>query len=284
MILTINQIIKRFRTGGQCYKFKPQTIVYMANKLGYTKKQFGGKIGYDQSLITAITRHFNEAVKYDEGLGMEVPQKSRKQPIMGDYYTYNGEKDNIDYDWEKNENKNMNNKLIRLTEGDLHNIVKESVKRILNEIGDTPRGQYMLGRLTGKYGGSDFFHNYNIYDGNWGEDGDYSDEARDLDDDLEFLKANDIYQYSRKGNYPHFGYNTKDEAFSCGMEDQLADDDNKEYFKYKELKKGNKKPSIKFYSGKKYDVPRVSDSPLRRKYNLYKDGIHYMPDNYPSRT
>jgi hypothetical protein len=29
---------------------------------------------------------------------------------------------------------NMNNKLIRLTESDLHRIVKESVKRILNEI------------------------------------------------------------------------------------------------------------------------------------------------------
>ena len=77
--------------------------MYMANKLGYTKKQFGGKIGYDQSLITAITRHFNEAVKYDKGLGMKVSQKPLKQPNMGDYYTYNGERDNIDYDWEKNE-------------------------------------------------------------------------------------------------------------------------------------------------------------------------------------
>ena len=77
--------------------------MYMANKLGYTKKQFGGKIGYDQSLITAITRHFNEAVEYDEGLGMKVSQKPRKQPNMGDYYTYNGERDNVDYDWEKNE-------------------------------------------------------------------------------------------------------------------------------------------------------------------------------------
>jgi hypothetical protein len=103
MILNINQIIKRFRTEGQCYKFNPKTIMYMANKLGYTKKQFGGKIGYDQSLITAITRHFNEAVEYDKGLGMKVSQKPRKQPNMGDYYTYNGERDNVDYDWEKNE-------------------------------------------------------------------------------------------------------------------------------------------------------------------------------------
>lgn len=38
---------------------------------------------------------------------------------------------------------NMNKKLIRLTEADLHRIVKESVNRILNEIGDTAKGQYM---------------------------------------------------------------------------------------------------------------------------------------------
>lgn len=44
----------------------------------------------------------------------------------------------------------MNKKLIRLTEQDLHRIVKESVNRVLNEIGDTPRGQYMLGRLQGR--------------------------------------------------------------------------------------------------------------------------------------
>ena len=112
MLLTINQIIKRFRTEGQCYKFKPQTIMYMASKLGYTKKRFGGKIGYDQSLITAITRHFNEAVDYDKGLGMKMPQKSLKQPNMGDYYTYNGERDNIDYDWEKNESIMRNKYLI----------------------------------------------------------------------------------------------------------------------------------------------------------------------------
>ena len=33
----------------------------------------------------------------------------------------------------KNESKNMNKKLIRLTESDLHKIVKESVNRVLNE-------------------------------------------------------------------------------------------------------------------------------------------------------
>ena len=44
----------------------------------------------------------------------------------------------------------MDKKLIRLTETDLHRIVKESVNKILNEIGDTAKGQYMLGRLQGR--------------------------------------------------------------------------------------------------------------------------------------
>ena len=42
----------------------------------------------------------------------------------------------------------MNKKLIRLTESDLHRIVRESVNKVLNEIGDTQRGQYHLGRAT----------------------------------------------------------------------------------------------------------------------------------------
>ena len=55
-------------------------------------------------------------------------------------------------DEETNESKNMNKKLIRLTESDLHRIVKESVDNLLNEIGDTPKGQYALGRLAYRKG------------------------------------------------------------------------------------------------------------------------------------
>ena len=44
----------------------------------------------------------------------------------------------------------MNKKLIKLTESDLHRIVKESVNKVLNEIGDTTKGQYMLGRLAAR--------------------------------------------------------------------------------------------------------------------------------------
>ena len=44
----------------------------------------------------------------------------------------------------------MNKKLIRLTESDLHRIVKESVNRIINEIGDTEKGQRALGTLQAR--------------------------------------------------------------------------------------------------------------------------------------
>ena len=51
---------------------------------------------------------------------------------------------------ENKQYRNMNKKLIRLTESDLHRIVRESVNRVLNEIGDTPYGQYMLGRAANR--------------------------------------------------------------------------------------------------------------------------------------
>ena len=54
------------------------------------------------------------------------------------------------YKQRKNESKNMNKKLIRLTESDLHKIVKESVNKIINEIGDTEKGQDALGQVRGR--------------------------------------------------------------------------------------------------------------------------------------
>lgn len=42
----------------------------------------------------------------------------------------------------------MKKNTIRLTESQLHRVIKESVKRVLNEIGDTERGQYALGMAS----------------------------------------------------------------------------------------------------------------------------------------
>lgn len=60
-------------------------------------------------------------------------------------------------------------KLIRLTESDLHRIVNRSVRKCINEIGDTPRGQYALGKLTSKYENQNADKSNSIFD--------YSDDA-----------------------------------------------------------------------------------------------------------
>lgn len=39
---------------------------------------------------------------------------------------------------------------IKITESELRNVIKNCVNEALNEIGDTPRGQYMLGALQAK--------------------------------------------------------------------------------------------------------------------------------------
>jgi hypothetical protein len=50
------------------------------------------------------------------------------------------------------ENKNtMKRNVIKLTESELRTIISESVKRIINEIGDTPAGQEAMGRLQARY-------------------------------------------------------------------------------------------------------------------------------------
>lgn len=78
----------------------------------------------------------------------------------------------------------MNKKLIRLTESDLHRIVKESVNKILSEIGDTSRGCKMLGRA---------YHKAN--------------------------KANDIVRGQKFGNYLRDKYGYTPHDFFDGIDD-----------------------------------------------------------------
>ena len=59
------------------------------------------------------------------------------------FWSYN-DKISPEY-FRKNESKNINKKLIRLTEQDLHRIVKESVEKIIKE-----HDMYALGRVSGR--------------------------------------------------------------------------------------------------------------------------------------
>lgn len=55
--------------------------------------------------------------------------------------------------------KTMNKQIIRLTESDLHRLIKESVKNYLNEIGDTPRGNFALNAVRGRAAARPRYHN-----------------------------------------------------------------------------------------------------------------------------
>lgn len=112
-ILTINQIIKIFRTRklptSDGLKLSSETIRYMANKLRYPLIHAGGKIGYYDSILMAIMQHIREAVEYEKGVQSRKAQRAPKVPktksqVDDNYYMRNGERDNVDYSWEKNEN------------------------------------------------------------------------------------------------------------------------------------------------------------------------------------
>lgn len=107
MLWSAQEISKKFRNSlGK--NISPRAIHVFAEKLGYHMKCIGGKKGYDQSLYTVLTRHLKELLDYDSQQIVKTPQKSQKQPrevVWNDdsYETYNGERDNNDYEWEKNE-------------------------------------------------------------------------------------------------------------------------------------------------------------------------------------
>jgi hypothetical protein len=57
---------------------------------------------------------------------------------------------------------------IKLTENQLKQVISESIKHCLNEIGDTHRGQYALGRVYGRNRG-DHFEDARYEDMSWGK-------------------------------------------------------------------------------------------------------------------
>lgn len=129
MIWTINRIIQNFRTTRNI-KFSTKTIRHFAEDVaGYHLQRKGGLIGYDKSVYTRLTQLFPDMAKYENEININKAQKAPKQPI-----DYNPDKfiepDRADYEWEKNENRIMK-QIVRLTESDLHKLVKESVRILL---------------------------------------------------------------------------------------------------------------------------------------------------------
>lgn len=85
-----------------------------------------------------------------------------------------------------------NNKVVRLTESDLHNIISESVKSILNEIGDTPYGQYMLGRASARAKKYSDYRAHELW--NHARDANSHNVGRGSFDDTDFQKNKDAFK------------------------------------------------------------------------------------------
>lgn len=88
----------------------PKTIKDMAKRLGYSMKRVGGLRGYHKSLVTALSRHFNDMMEYEQSTSSKVRQTRQKQSYRtssksnndsSQYYMMNGEPDKVDYEWEK---------------------------------------------------------------------------------------------------------------------------------------------------------------------------------------
>lgn len=120
------------------------------------KKDVGPEYnGFGVSSRAGESQHYREAIKNNKN-----DIKYYEEHPDGEYSknAINRAKKNIEtikgygkdlLNKKKNENKNMK-QTIKLNESELKKIVAESVKRVVNEIGDTLAGQYMLGRLGGK--------------------------------------------------------------------------------------------------------------------------------------
>lgn len=110
MKLLSPQTMRKWMKGYYNIDILLSTINHLAVKWGYRKHIVGQKRGYESSLYTQLTRDIpflvktdNEIRKAKEMKDEKKRQEANKDKSIDSYYTYNGENDKADYDWEKNE-------------------------------------------------------------------------------------------------------------------------------------------------------------------------------------
>jgi hypothetical protein len=107
-------------------------------------------------------------------------------------------------------NNYMSKKVIRLTESDLHRIIENSVKKYINEIGDTPKGNFALNAVRGRAAARPRYHN-----DKYGSVNNKAKQARIASDASD--KAWDNYTKNHNlGFHNEAGYNY---GYSKGMEE-----------------------------------------------------------------
>ncbi len=125
---------------------------------------------------------------------------------------YQGRQEYKNGKWVTKESKKMNMKkeIIKLTESDLHKIIENSVKKYINEIGDTPKGNFALNAVRGRAVARPRYHN-----GKYGSVNDRAKQAKIASDASD--KAWDNYTKNHNlGFHNEAGYNY---GYSKGMEE-----------------------------------------------------------------
>ena len=141
--------------------------------------------------------------------------------MVNDFFVYDSEGNRIAWDyWMPDEQTNYLNDIIRKEiakrsvkesvdrkstkselESDLHNIVKESVNRILNEIGDTPRGNFALNAVRGRRAAKRWRTNMGL------KDRAENDRIINMADDIDYKNfCNNRKRYGNEAGY-NYGFN-----------------------------------------------------------------------------
>lgn len=118
-IVSVQQIRKSFRTHyGIDYSL--ETIHIMAKRLGFSLRTIGMKSGYTANIYTELQRHWKEFNELDKRIKERKNKKENGFKLVNK--DYNPDKfiepeGRVDYQWEKNENKNMKHKVVHINEG-----------------------------------------------------------------------------------------------------------------------------------------------------------------------
>ena len=103
----------------------------------------------------------------------------------------------------------MKKNVIRITESELKQIVAESVKKVLNEIGDTPKGQFALGAVRGRASARPRYQN-NKYGGLYAKNqqdniaNNAADASWEKRKDLDKNKSREMNNAEQRGYYYGF--------------------------------------------------------------------------------
>lgn len=156
------------------------------------------------------------AVRYKEPIRLGVVQPHILVNNNGQFYFFT--------DCDKAENKvkefvdtEKNKEIVKISESQLRNLIAESVKGVLNEIGDTPAGQWMLGRLAGRQRNREHPEEISSYtmpvrkQGNITKTTIDANTYGDNDYDSAFQRGRDLENSKWRDNYPDYDQYHADE-------------------------------------------------------------------------